>query len=140
MAQGIKIYNDTGTASTTLDFGNPNSDRTVALDTMLSDIEAKANTADLKEIGVGQTWQDVTASRSLDTTYTNTTGKPIVVQISCTNTQGGKIVVNGVTVGLVINTFTGSVQAFASAIVPNGATYRINTFIGEKPSLIAELR
>lgn len=133
MAQGIKIYNDTGTASTTLDFGNPSSDRTIALDDL-------AKTADLKEIGVGQTWQDVTASRSLDTTYTNTTGKPIVVQISCTNTQGGKIVVNGVTVGLVINTFTGNVQAFASAIVPNGATYRINTFIGEKPSLIAELR
>ena len=29
--------------------------------------------------GVGQTWQDVTASRALGVTYTNTTGKPIYV-------------------------------------------------------------
>ena len=29
--------------------------------------------------GVGQTWQEVTASRALGTTYTNSTGKPIYV-------------------------------------------------------------
>ncbi len=32
--------------------------------------------------GIGQTWQDVTASRALGTTYTNTTGKPIFVVVS----------------------------------------------------------
>ena len=31
--------------------------------------------------GVGQTWQDVTPSRSVGTTYINTTGKPIQVSI-----------------------------------------------------------
>lgn len=32
-------------------------------------------------LGVGQTWQDVTLSRSVGPTYTNTTGKPIQVSI-----------------------------------------------------------
>ena len=43
-----------------------------------------ASTASLSlaEIGVGQTWQDVTSSRALDTVYTNSTGKPIQVQVS----------------------------------------------------------
>ena len=35
----------------------------------------------LNPIGVGQTWQDVTASRAIGTTYTNDTSKPI--QVSC---------------------------------------------------------
>lgn len=33
-------------------------------------------------IGVGQTWQNVTASRSSGTSYQNTTGKPIMVSIT----------------------------------------------------------
>ena len=32
-------------------------------------------------IGVGQTWQDVTASRAAGVTYTNSTGKPIQISI-----------------------------------------------------------
>lgn len=31
--------------------------------------------------GVGQTWTNVTGSRALNTTYTNTTGKPIMVKL-----------------------------------------------------------
>ena len=34
-------------------------------------------------VGVNQTWTDVTASRSAGTTYTNSTGKPITVSVSC---------------------------------------------------------
>lgn len=33
--------------------------------------------SDNNSIGVNQTWQDVTASRTIGVTYTNTTGKPI---------------------------------------------------------------
>ena len=33
-------------------------------------------------IGVGQTWQDVLASRAITTEYQNTTGKPIMVNVS----------------------------------------------------------
>src|SRR5699024_8264614 len=39
-------------------------------------------------LGVGQTWQDVTSSRSPDTVYTNTTGRAIVVSVT-TNSTGG---------------------------------------------------
>lgn len=36
---------------------------------------------DAKALGVGQTWQDVSGSRAQNTSYQNTTGKPIVVHI-----------------------------------------------------------
>ena len=75
-------------------------------------------------IGVNQTWQDVTASRTNNVTYTNTTGKPILVSIL---SVGGancsvEILVNGTRVQVsTITTSYGMVSV--SAIVPNGATY-----------------
>jgi hypothetical protein len=33
---------------------------------------------DLRPLGVGQTWQDVSGSRAFDTSYQNTTGRPIM--------------------------------------------------------------
>ena len=40
------------------------------------------NTTNLPILGSGQRWQDVFANRAVGTTYTNTTGKPIVVNVS----------------------------------------------------------
>ena len=92
-------------------------------------------------IGVGQTWQS--PSRAIGTTYTNSTGKPIMVAItaSCTNgftVQG--LIINGATV------YAGSVNVATAAsgfsiIVPNGATY-VTTTNGGTLSLVswAELR
>ncbi len=37
----------------------------------------------VQPIGVGQSWQDVTSSRSKNVTYTNTTGRPIQLGIWC---------------------------------------------------------
>jgi len=87
----------------------------------------KANTADLKEIGVGQTWQDVTASRALGTTYTNTTGKPIeiIISIGITNTINDKFFnVNGVLIGTMPGSTTNGNDIW-TFIVPNGATYSL---------------
>lgn len=84
-------------------------------------LELKANTADLKEIGVGQTWQDVIASRVLGTTYTNSTGKPIMV--SYTSYSGGLIFINSVEIA---KSSTGAVSTSYTFIVPNGATYKIS--------------
>lgn len=39
-------------------------------------------------LGVGQTWQDVLASRSESVSYQNTTGKPIMVNVSATDGGG----------------------------------------------------
>lgn len=74
----------------------------VATDAEVSSAVApKANTADLKEIGVGQTWQDVTVSRVAGTTYTNSTGKPIMIAIQAINITTSAGVNLTVTVGWV---------------------------------------
>jgi hypothetical protein len=68
-------------------------------------------------IGVNQTWQDVTGSRSASTTYTNSTGKPI--QLSVKNTNAVTITVNGLALGF-LSSAAGSTM---NAIIPNGGTY-----------------
>lgn len=98
-------------------------------------------------IGVSQTWTDVTASRSTGTTYTNSTGKPIQVSIQSiiiASVSGGTawFEVGGVTIaraggsGNVAN-----MPAYVYAIVPDGATYKLNTVSGiTNPNVWAELR
>ena len=76
-------------------------------------------------IGVNQTWQDVSASRAIGTTYTNSTGKPIVVAITYTNSAGNSVqglTINGVAVYCAGIESAGLPSGF-SLIVPNGATY-----------------
>jgi hypothetical protein len=88
----------------------------------------KANTADLKEIGVGQTWQNVTASRTAGTTYTNSTGKPIMVVVSGKNSTGNDVVsilVDGVAVNSTRIVATSYSYVSSSAIVPNNSTYSV---------------
>lgn len=46
--------------------------------------------------GQGQTWQDVTASRALNTTYTNTTGRTITVKLWSTPSSYFAESVNGI--------------------------------------------
>ena len=104
----------------------------------------KANTADLKEIGVGQTWQNVTASRTAGATYTNTTGKPIFVAYNNikVGSNGVKITVDGLLFySTVYNSISanhdGNVIAF---IVPNNSTYRADATEGTLEFLWYELR
>lgn len=75
--------------------------------------------------GVGQAWVDVTASRSASTTYTNSTGRPIMVNV---NTALGanerlRVTVAGVAIADSHVSVTGGAKAYVSFIVPNGATY-----------------
>ena len=104
----------------------------------------KANTADLKEIGVGQTWQDLTASRAIGTTYTNSTGKPIYVKIVCTAPQNVSIspTVDGVVLASSSGSFTANARTSSDFIVPNGATYSITGIGGSLTSITtwSELR
>lgn len=78
----------------------------------------------LATIGVGQVWTDVKSSRSFNTTYTNTTGKPIMVIATCTNSNTFEIVLGGVTV--YSDSAYGTKDSNAFVIVPTGGTYRIN--------------
>jgi len=77
-------------------------------------------------IGVGQTWQTVTGSRAIGVTYTNTTGKPILVSIYIylPSSQSSDLVVDGITVSTMRNPFTsGNYWATIQAIIPNNSTY-----------------
>jgi len=79
-------------------------------------------------IGTGQTWQDVTGSRALGTTYTNSTGKPIHVMVGGTGTPTNIVTptVAGVALPVHQASATGSNQKMvASFIVPAGATYSV---------------
>lgn len=78
-------------------------------------------------LGIGQTWQDVKASRSIGTTYTNTTGKPIVVSVSFQSTAS----INSAIFFMGAQVFGQSAGGFVGAIfnlcaiVPPGGTYRM---------------
>lgn len=79
-------------------------------------------------LGIGQTVQNLTASRSADVTYTNTTGKPIFITITGaggggTINRSGILTVDGVTVSTMGT--TSSTQNFScSFVIPNGSTYK----------------
>lgn len=116
VAKNLAVQNSEGTASTNISF-----DGTKLVSTALDN--SITTTANLHDLGVGQTWQDVTGSRAAGTTYTNSTGKPIVVHVFLTTQSGAyvNIYVNG---SVLAGTGGGSgASHFCTAIVPNGSTY-----------------
>ena len=97
-------------------------------------------------LGVDQTWQDMTSSRAFNTTYQNTTGRPIFIGISAT-------VSNGKTLSLLVSpnsdmsasvtidrTFDVNGATGVSGIIPNNIYY--STSVATTPSglIWAELR
>ena len=79
-----------------------------------------------KMFGTGQTWQDVTASRALNTTYTNTDSRARYVVVSCGSTTIPIFAtVDGV--GLPIQNIGNSLATTIGAyfVVPPGATYKV---------------
>lgn len=84
-----------------------------------------------RRIGIGQTWQDVTGSRVGGTTYTNTTGRPIEVYATSSNSasaQGLTLTVNGLALSgpQVASNNTTTV----CGIVPPGGTYSVTVTLG----------
>ena len=116
--------------------------------------EAQAGTDDLRAItplklknsvlGLGQIWQDVTASRVAVTTYTNSTGKPIFLAISVLNNIATNsttfLQINDTLIAKNQNVFNGDIIDVLSAIVPNGATYKITASTLANIQLWQELR
>ena len=84
-------------------------------------------------IGNGQTWQNLTASRALATTYTNSTGRSIAIQVSATSGASGVVTLTMVIAGVTFptnqnQTASGGTQSsYRDAIIPSGATYIITT-------------
>ena len=79
----------------------------------------------LSEIGVGQTWQDMTASRSSGITYTNSTSKPITAVVNIIDSGGSdpaNAFVGATKVIYIYDVF--GVGASFTFIIPAGSTYR----------------
>lgn len=141
----MNIYNGTNKASITYSGTSDVSVDATNLSGLTGNVQTqlgtKANTADLKEIGVGQTWQNVTASRALGVTYTNTTGKPIMVAIGAVSSTNGYV---EFVVGGFVSRFGGTVAApvsnYASFVVPNGNTYSLYVSSGGFLASWLELR
>jgi hypothetical protein len=92
-------------------------------------------------IGVDQTWQNLTASRVVGTTYTNSTGRPIAVSIYASTTNpGGRLTVDGITVSYQYIASGTAGAAGPSAIIPNGSTYVYNGGNNNTVTVWAELR
>ena len=78
-------------------------------------------------LGYGQTWQDVTSSRSSGSTYTNNTGKPIMISIIATGRDATvQIYIDSLLVAKQTDIYDGQSNASTcSTIVPPGSTYRV---------------
>ena len=92
--------------------------------------------AAMSTLGYSQTWQDLTGSRAVNTTYYNTTGKPFFVAVVGLSTSGVDLLCNGIKVGYITS---GSLNVASSFIVPQGSSYIWNSASGTIASW-AELR
>ena len=90
--------------------------------------------ASMSSIGYGQTWQNLTASRALSTTYYNTTGKPITVSLIVGPTGGSStqvsLTINGQTAAQFNSTPT-SISPCVTAIVPPSGVYSATMSAGQ---------
>lgn len=88
-----------------------------------------ANFVDTRSLGLSQVWTDVTASRSLGTNYTNTTGRPIqisgIIGPSSASTTVALVQVGSTTIYGPYAGVAGNYIAFPTVIVPPGATYNV---------------
>lgn len=102
---------------------------TIAADGDLTDANGRKLATSAELFSVGQTPQDVTASRAFDVTYTNTTGRPISLHIRASlgsavaltaSINGGASFFIGQDVAP-----SGTAYVVGSVVIPPGATYLI---------------
>jgi hypothetical protein len=86
----------------------------------------------LMSLGLGQTWQNLTASRAINVTYYNTTGKPIFVSTSALVGAAGNYValsINGISITSG-QAYTAGTRVHISAVVPPGVSYALVNIAG----------
>lgn len=90
-------------------------------------------------LGAGQVWQDMLASRALNTTYQNTTGRAIYISTHIvTSTNGPRLYVSpNNTSWVTISDHQYSGRYTTSAVIPSGWYYRFTTVDGTFQSGIA---
>lgn len=77
----------------------------------------------MSSLGYGQTWQDLTGSRAYSTTYYNTTGRPIVIQVNSDTISDNTFIIDGVSFS-----YFGYVNLVG--IVPPNSSYSVTTNVG----------
>ena len=116
--------NSAGLFNNTLTSTNTNQALTAAQGKALSDTM----------FGVNQTWGSYTTLRASNTIYTNTTGRPITVNIILHDRNDSSAVfveVEGINIGYLSNSMQYGQAKTLSFIVPNGSIYKvIGTFHG----------
>ena len=93
--------------------------------------DATTQTTAAAGLGDGQTWQNVKASRAINTTYTNSTGRTIYVVVgvknNISNPQSWTFTIDGFSISEYMWELTvDRATAIFSFPVPNGSTYRCN--------------
>ena len=81
-----------------------------------------------RDFGVNQSWQNMTLYRALGTVYTNTTGRPITVNIILNDKNDSSavlVVVDGINIGYLSNSSQYGQAKTLSFIVPNDSTYKV---------------
>ena len=104
---------------------------------------AQAKALNDQAFGVGQSWQDVKSERSLGTTYTNTTGKPIyVIVVNEFQNYGDpvEVFVNDIKLLSVDKGLGAGWLADTSFVVPPGNTYRVEKTVYPNIQSWVELR
>ena len=91
--------------------------------------------ASMQSLGFGQTWQNLTGSRAVSTTYYNITSKPILVnaQVQTTSNTAGTLTAtaNGIQVALsAIAASAGYYCGYVSFIVPPNNSYSVASTYG----------
>lgn len=87
----------------------------------------------MSSLGYGQTAQNVSGSRSLSTTYYNTTGKPIfafVAGYSSSSSQAWTVVINGATVITAYTFAAANGRIYLPFIIPPSASYSVTGVTG----------
>lgn len=83
--------------------------------------------ASLGAPGPAQTWQNMTASRALSTTYYNTTGREIDIFVNASNSYSGgwwlAVSINGASMGGLAGEYNSGQSSGVSISIPDGASY-----------------
>jgi hypothetical protein len=76
-------------------------------------------------LGIGQSWAEVSGSRAMGVTYTNSTGQPIMVVISLhlDDAEVAEFRIGGTAMGSVQKSGGNPARMMCSMIVPEGDTY-----------------
>ena len=83
-------------------------------------------------VGIGQSWQNVTSSRAIGTSYTNSTGSPIALSIQLSQASGSvvQLTINGSVVIAAQGCTDLNNHSMMYSIIPNGDSYSLSVVGG----------